>query len=480
MHINPVVHIVGLLLCGLAGVMLLPALVDIAYAHPDWQSFVISAAVTGGIGGLLVILTHSKERVELDLKQSFLLTASCWVVLPAFAALPLIGIGLSYTDAFFEAVSGITTTGSTVISGLDTLPYGILLWRALLQWVGGIGIIVMAIVLLPFLRVGGMQLFRIESSERSEKIVPQAFKFVAYIASAYAALTAFCVLGYRLAGMSAFDAICHAMATLSTGGYSTHDASFGYFGTLSAQWVGTLFMIAGALPFVVYVKFMRGNRGSFWQDQQVHGFLYFLAAVIAIITFWRVQVSETDFWTAFTEAAFNITSIVTTTGFASTDYSLWGPAAVGAFFFLTFVGGCAGSTSGAIKIYRFQILWTLMRAKLLQLTSPNRIVPMHYNGQRIPKDVPDSVLAFLTAFMGTVAAFTFALTLMGLDFVTALTASATAITNVGPGLGEVVGPAGNFTSLPDGAKWLLSLAMLFGRLEIFALLLLFDPAFWRD
>ncbi|WP_420560705.1 TrkH family potassium uptake protein [Tepidicaulis sp.] len=479
MHTPPVLYILGLLLCGLAAVMLLPAGLDALVAHPDWKSFVISAGVTGGVGALLAIITYSPEPVELDLRQSFLLTASSWVVLPAFAALPLIGVGVSYTDAFFEAVSGLTTTGSTVMTGLDTLPYGILFWRALLQWIGGIGIIVMAIVLLPFLRVGGMQLFRTESSEQSEKIIPKAFHFVAYIAAAYTSLTALCALSFAIAGMSGFDAICHAMTTLSTGGYSNHDASFGFFDSRLMQWIATLFMISGAVPFVAYIRMLRGDERKIWDDVQIRGLIRFLTSIILILTVWRVASADAEPFTALTEAAFNVTSVVTTTGFASTDYSLWGPAALGGFLFLTFVGGCAGSTSGGIKIYRFQVLWIVLRAKLRQLMSPHRIVSMRYGSRSIPSDVPEAVLAFLTAFLGTVAVFTFALSLMGLDLITALTASATAITNVGPGLGEIIGPAGNFAPLPDGAKWLLSLAMLFGRLEIFTLLLLLDPEFWR-
>ncbi|MEZ5862354.1 MAG: TrkH family potassium uptake protein [Geminicoccaceae bacterium] len=478
-ELGPVVRVVGLLLGVLALVMLVPAMVDAVSGNRDWLSFVVSAAITGFFAGMLILVTSRPGAFQLDLRQAFLLTALTWVIVPAFAALPMIGLGHGYTDAFFEAMSGLTTTGSTVLSKLDSLPPGILLWRSLLQWLGGIGIIVMAIVLLPFLRIGGMQLFRTESSEQSEKVVPRAFHMVASITLVYLGLTLACAVAYGVVEMSAFDAINHAMATLSTGGYSTHDASFGYFQRPVTHWIGTIFMTAGALPFLAYVRFVRGDRSALHKDTQVRALFVFFFLVIGSKATWLAVTHEMPFDEALQHTAFNVVSVVTTTGFASTDYTLWGPGAEAIFFVLMFLGGCAGSTSGAIKVYRHLIIWQLIRLKLRRLVAPHQVVTLRYAGRRVPEDVPGAVLAFVAALLGMVAIFTVLLGLMGLDLVTALTASATAITNVGPGLGPIVGPAGNFASLPEAAKWLLALAMMLGRLEIFTVFLLFTPDFWR-
>jgi len=482
---RPIVQVIGLLLVALAFFMMVPAVVEAQMAGTTPWEFIFSSAFTGFIGLALVLATRDDEPVNLDIKQAFLLTATTWLVLPIFAALPLLGLGLpedathSYTDAVFETVSGITTTGSTVLSGLDTMLPGILLWRSLLNWIGGIGIVVMAIIMLPFLRIGGMQLFRTESSDKSEKIVPKSAQLVKWITGVYVALTALCTIAYYLSGMTMFDAVNHALATLATGGFSTHDSSFSGFG-MGAQWVGILFMLAGSIPFIAYIKFARGRKHAFARDPQITAFLRFLAIIILGSTFMLMADRDWDFFHALTMAAFNIVSIVTTTGFASTDYTLWGTGAVAGFFLLTFAGGCAGSTSGGIKVYRFQVLWITLREQLLRLNSPNRVVILNYHGARMPSDLPLSVLAFLAAFFASIAIVTLMLAMMDIDFVTALSAATTAITNVGPGFGDIVGPSGNFASLPDAAKWLLSFAMILGRLEVFTLIMLFDPHFWRD
>jgi trk system potassium uptake protein TrkH len=302
---------------------------------------------------------------------------------------------------------------------------------------------------------------------------------VASIGLVYLGLTIACAVAYALAEMSVFDAVNHAMATLSTGGYSTHDLSFGYFQRPLTHWIGTIFMIAGALPFLAYIRVLRGDRGALLRDTQVKALFVFFFLVIGSKAAWLAVTREMAFDEALQHTAFNVVSVVTTTGFASTDYTLWGPGAEAVFFVLMFLGGCAGSTSGAIKVYRHLIIWQLIRLKLRRLVAQHQVVPLRYGGSRVPEDVPGAVLAFVAALLGMVAIFTVLLGLMGLDLVTALTASATAITNVGPGLGPIIGPAGNFASLPDAAKWLLALAMMLGRLEIFTVLLLFTPDFWR-
>lgn len=373
----------------------------------------------------------------------------------------------------------MTTTGSTVLAGLDYLPPGILLWRSVLQWIGGIGIIVMAIAMLPFLRVGGMQLFRSESSDRYVKAVPRAGEMVKVIVQVYVALTAACALSYWAAGMTPFDAVNHAMTTLSTGGYSTHDASFGHFKNPTLHWLATFFMICGALPFTLYVMLVSQRR---WrpivQDRQIRIFLITVMAAAALLAAGLV-LDGVPWFDAVTLAAFNVTSIVTTTGYASADYTLWGPFAVVVFFYLTYSGACAGSTSGGIKALRIGIMIETFSIYLKQLVYPKVVSVPSFNGQEVGPDVTASVMVFIIAFAGTIAASALVLGMFGLDFVTSLTAASTAVANVGPGLGQIIGPAGNFASLPDGAKLTLCVAMLLGRLEIFTVLVLFAPVYWR-
>ena len=477
--LRPILRVVGVLLCGLAAAMLVTAAVDANYGNPDWRVFLASAMVTVAFGGVLILSNAGQGPSRLNVRQAFLMTCVAWVAVSAFGAVPFLGLGLTYTDAFFETISGLTTTGSTVLTGLDTLPPGILFWRSLLQWIGGVGIIVMAIIILPFLRIGGMQLFQTESSERSEKIIARPLQLAAWIASIYAGLTFFCAMSYDIGGMNLFDAICHAMTTLSTGGYSTHDASFSYFHNSWLQWSATIFMIAGGMPFVAFIRFVRGNFKALVTDLQARTLVSFLGILAVIMAVWHSLTFHVPFLDSLRLTAFNITSVVTTTGYASADYTTWGPVAIAVFFVLIFVGGCTGSTAGGIKIYRFQILSLMVKSYLRRLVSPNRVIVVTYSGRRVSEDVAVSVLAFVTLFLGVVALGTIALGAMGLDLVTAVSAMATAIANVGPGLGDIVGPAGNFSTLPDGAKWILSGAMLLGRLEIFTVLVLLDPQFWR-
>ena len=479
-QIRPILFALGLMVCLMALAMALPTGLDYADGSPTWRSFAVSALFSLFVGVLMMMFAYEQRTARVGVREGFLLTASCWALLSAFAALPFLGIDLPYTDAYFESMSGLTTTGATVIIKLDGQPRGILLWRALLQGIGGLGIIVVAILILPFLRIGGMQLFQTESSDRSEKVVPRAFELVAAIAGVFTFLTLSCTIVYMLLGMTPFDAICHALSTISTGGFSTHDASFGFFASPALDWAGAFFMLSGALPFVVYIKVLRGDRLALWRDTQVRGFLLFILITCILMAAWLSIARGETFGEAMRDAIFNVISVVTTTGFANEDYGLWGPFAIGIFFLLMFVGGCSGSTTGGIKIYRLQVASLLTRSHLLHLISPSRIVTLMYNGRRLPEDVPFSVVAFLALYMTTIGIFTVILTAMGLDLVTALSSATTAVSNVGPGLGDIVGPAGNFAGLPPAAKWVLSFAMLLGRLELFTVLVLFRPEFWRS
>jgi trk system potassium uptake protein TrkH len=478
--IKPVLFVIGVLLCCLAASMALPAAADALQSNPDWQVFVVAALPTGFIGMTLALGYRGRGGFTLDLRQGFLLTTFSWSVLTAFAALPFahLGDGLSYTDAFFEAISGFTTTGSTVLVGLDGLPPGILLWRSILQWLGGMGIIAMAILLLPFLRVGGMQLFRAESSDRSDKVVARPWDLAAYIGLLYLGLTVACAAAYRWAGMSGFDAVNHALTTLSTGGYSTHDASFGFFTNPAVEWIGIVFMLSGSLPFVTYIRTLRGKGPVLWRDSQVQTMLGIIVSASAVLVTVLWLGNGEPFFDDLRLVLFSVVSIVTTSGYVAADYQLWGPLSIGFFFLLAFVGGCTGSTAGGIKVFRFQVLWIVGRTQLRQLLQPHRITPASYGGRALPVDIAPSVLAFLFVFVGGVAALSLGLTAFGLDLVTSLSGAVSALANVGPGLGPIIGPAGTYASLPDGAKWLLAAGMLLGRLELFTILVLFQRAFW--
>ena len=479
-QLRPIIFVVGLMLCTIAAAMVLPAVVDVADGHADWRIFFGAAVLTFFIGGLMVLVAYDDSPVQLGVKEGFLLTTVSWIAVTTAAAVPFKLLGLGYADSFFEAMSGITTTGATVLVGLDQLPRGVVFWRALLQGLGGLGIIVMAILMLPFLRVGGMQLFQMENTDRSEKIMPRVVELTMLIAAVYAVLLVACAVVYAALGMTAFDAVCHALTTVSTAGFSTHDESFGFFRSPALEWAAVVFMLLGALPFVVFIKMLHGNRGALWRDTQVQGLLSFVVVVSLTLAGWLVLTRDISANEAVRHATFSVVAVVTTTGYAVTDYTAWGTFSVGLFFLLMFVGGCSGSTTGGIKIYRLQVAGMLTRSHFLHLMSPNRVVTLMYNGRRLPADVPFSVVAFLAIYMATVGIFTVLLAALELDLITSLTAAAQAVGNVGPGLGHIIGPNGNYSTLPSGAKWVLSFAMLLGRLELFTVLVLFRKEFWRS
>jgi trk system potassium uptake protein TrkH len=477
---RPVLFIIGILVATLAVAMFVPAAADLSVGNEEWQVFAGAAALTLFIGLMLVAMTRGDVR-NLSLRQAFILTTLSWVVMPAVAALPLFfgNLGLSYTDAFFEAMSGLSTTGSTVIVGLDYGQPGILLWRALLQWLGGIGIIAMAISVLPLLRVGGMQLFRMESSDTSDKVMPRAAQIVTSIAVIYVILTLVCALLYWMFGMSGFDAMAHAMTTIATGGFSTHDASIGFFQDPRIDVTATAFMIIGSLPFVLYLQALRGRPMNLWNDSQVRWFLSIVTLGTTAVTVWLLQTGDESLLSTVRRSAFNVVSIITGTGYATDDFGAWGPFPVAVLFFLMFVGGCAGSTTCGMKVFRFQVLYATAHCQMRRLLQPHGVFIPYYNKRPIGEDVTASVLGFFFLYGLTFALLAMGLGMMGLDFITATSGAATAISNVGPGLGPIIGPAGSFATLPDTAKWLLSAGMLIGRLEVFTVLVLILPSFWR-
>ncbi len=477
---RPIFHVAGLLLATLAAAMVVPMAADLADGHPDWVVFAGSSGLTMFIG-VAMVLTSRGSKFRLGIHQAFLLTTGSWLVLTVFAALPFTfsSLRLSYTDAFFEAMSGITTTGSTVITGLDTAPSGVLLWRALLQWLGGVGIIVMAVAVLPLLRIGGMQLFRTESSDRSDKVLPRVAQIATGVGLVYLGLTAGCAALLMLAGLGAFDAVAHAMTTIATGGFSTSDESLAGFANPAAEAIVTLFMLVGGLPFVLYLQAIRGNPGMLLRDGQVRAFIAIVACIMLVMVAWRTIDGAVPLLQAFREISFNVASIVTGTGYTTAAYDGWGHFAAAVFFFIMFIGGCAGSTTCGIKVFRFQVLYATAEAQIHRLITPHGVFVPHFNRRPIDQEVAGSVMGFFFLFAATYAALVLALGALGLDFITAVSGAATAICNVGPGLGPVIGPTGTFAPLPDAAKWVLSAGMLLGRLELFTVLVLFTPYFWK-
>jgi len=375
-------------------------------------------------------------------------------------------------------MSGLTTTGSTVFTGLEKLPRGLLLWRSMLQWFGGIGVIVMAMVFLPELRVGGMQVFRSEAFDTMGKILPRAAEIAAQISWIYVALTFVCFLGYLGLGMPSFEAINHALTTLSTGGFSTSDQSFAVFQG-APEYLASVFMILASLPFVRYIQLIAGTAKPMWRDSQIRGFLAIVVTVAVGLSFFQVLMLDRGIEESFREALFNATSVMSGTGYASVDYQLWGTFSMVVFFLIGLIGGCAGSTCCSVKIFRYQILISAIVAQIRRIHSPHGIFTPRYDGRPVTEDVLNSVMAFLVLFIVSLGGLSVLLAMTGLDFVTSLSGAATAIANIGPGLGPIIGPVGNFAPLNDVAKWLLVGGMLIGRLELMAVYVLFTSFFWR-
>lgn len=478
--IRPVGYVIGLLVAALGGMMLIPMLVDLAEGRGHWPVFAESMILTVLAGGLIALACSNGVREGLSIQQTFLLTTGVWVALPIFGAIPFMfgATEARFVDAFFEAMSGLTTTGSTVFSGLDTLPKGILLWRSILQWLGGIGIIVVAMVFLPELRVGGMQIFRAEAFDTLGKILPRATQIASQISTIYVGITLACCITYILLGMNFFDATVHALTTVSTGGMSSYDASFGTFSG-PMEYAASFFMIVAALPFVRYVQMLNGNVTAPLQDSQVKAFLVTIAVLVVVAAIVLTTIFPHHWEQAVREALFNITSIISGTGYASVDYMTWGPFLISIFFFIGLIGGCAGSTACSVKIFRYQILISSIKTQIKRIRSPHGVFHPRYDGRTITDDVLNSVMAFFVLFIVTMGIVAVLLALTGLDFVTSVSGAATALGNIGPGLGDIIGPSGNFAPLNDTAKWILSVSMLIGRLELLAVYAILTVNFWR-
>ena len=458
--------------------MLIPIIVQFFYNEID-SSFFGSSIITIIIGTLFFLsnLDHDKK---LNLQQAFLVTSLSWLSIAIFGSLPFIfsNINFSITNAFFESMSGITTTGSTIISNLESMPKGILLWRAILQWLGGIGIIVMAITLMPIMNVGGMQLFKISNNDSSEKILPKSKEIALRLIYIYSGLTALCAFSYKVLGMNFFDSLTHSMTTIATGGFSNYNESIGFFNSYSIEISAMIFIILGSLPFIAYIKFLSGDKKIFFIDIQIRTFLKIIVISIILLSIYLIinDTAQLNLRSIF----FNVISILTGTGYVNAQFDNWGGFPIILFLGLMFIGGCAGSTTCGIKIFRIQILYSFISNQLKKIIYPKGIFVLKYNQEPVDNKFIASIISFIYLYLVIFFIIAALLSLTGLDFITSVSGAATSISNVGPGLGSIIGPNGNFSSLPDISKWILSLGMILGRLELFAILVLFLPSFWRS
>ncbi len=476
-----VFFLIGVLLIVLGFSMLVPYIMQILYEENS-HSFVASSFVTIFIG-VLFILANLEKEFKLSLRQTFLFSTLAWLMVAVFGSLPFILSPKEFTfsEAFFESMSGITTTGATIINDLDKSPKSILLWRAIMQWLGGIGIVVMAITILPLLKVGGMQLFKMEGPDSTEKILPRTIEVAAIIISTYLILTFLCGFFYWFFGMSIFDSVSHAMTTIATGGFSTHNDSIGFFKNPNIEIIASIFIVLGSIPFISYLKFAQGNKTVFFRDVQIKGLIKLLFISVIVMFLYLMFIDyENGIYDKIRISSFNVISILSGTGYVTDDFGLWGKFSLIFFLFLMFVGGCAGSTACGIKIFRLQMLIIFLKNQIKKLIYPNSIIISKYNNQKISDPFINSVIVFIFSFLFIFFIIAMLLSISGLDFLTSISGAASAISNVGPGLGDMIGPNGNYRAVPDVSKWILSFGMLLGRLELFAVLVLFFPSFWRN
>ena len=459
--------------------MIIPIVIQIIYGELD-SSF-IGAGIITIIFGILFFLANLDHDKKLNLQQAFLLTSLSWLSIAIFGSLPFVfsSLQLSITDSLFESMSGITTTGSTIIINLNDSPKGILLWRALLQWLGGIGIIVMAITLMPIMNVGGMQLFKISSNDASEKILPKSKEIALSLILIYSGLTFICSIFYKIFGMNYFDSITHAMTTIATGGFSNYNESIGYFNSATIEITAIIFIILGSIPFIAYIKFLNGNKRIFISDSQIRTFIKIIIVSIIILFFYLAFQNKNFSEINLRSISFNVVSILTGTGYVTQQFDNWGSFSLIFFLILMFIGGCAGSTACGIKIFRVQILYLFLVNQLKKIIYPRGIFVIKYDNNNVDDKFMSSIISFIYLYIIIFFFITALLSLSGLDFVTSISAAATSISNVGPGLGTIIGPNGNFSQLPDFSKWVLSFGMILGRLELFAILVLFLPSFWQ-
>ena len=459
--------------------MIFPIITQIIFG--ELNSSFISASLITIIFGTLFLLSNLDQDKKLNLQHAFLLTALSWISVAIFGSLPFIfsDLNLSITDSFFESMSGITTTGSTIITDLNSTPKAILLWRAILQWLGGIGIIVMAITLMPLMNVGGMQLLKISSTDGSEKILPKTKEISIRLIIIYITLTFLCALFYKIFGMKFFDSLTHSMTTIATGGFSNYNDSIGHFNNFKIEMTSMVFIILGSIPFIAYIKYLSGTKNIFITDTQIKSFIKIIFFSILILFLYLVIFNKSFSEISLRSISFNVISILTGTGYVTQNFDSWGNFPLIYFLMLMFIGGCAGSTTCGIKIFRVQILYLFIKNQLKKIIYPRGIFIIKYDNNNVNEKFMASIISFIYLYIVIFFVIAALLSLSGLDFTTSISGAATSISNVGPGLGELIGPNGNFSQLPNFSKWVLSFGMILGRLELFAILVLFLPSFWQ-
>ena len=479
-NIKPIAFISGTLICATGFFLFIPLLTEIFYKTDQWQAYSIPIILYLIVGGSLVI-TNKDIDIEVDLKSGFFITVFSWILLSLICAIPFMYAksNLNWIDALFESMSGLTTTGATILTNLDELPKGILIWRSFLQWVGGIGIIIIALFILPFLKVGGMQLFHSEGDDPYEKFSPKISSTIKSIFFIYLFITLIGIFLYTFFGMEVFDAINHSLTTIATGGFSTHDESFAYFHSTTLLYVSSIIMILGSIPFILLAQTSFQNPRIF-KDEQVRIFILILIIIISCLYFLAGNYIEGMVFDKLGHITFNTISIISGTGFISDNFENWGNYASILFLFLMFIGGCAGSTTSGLKIFRFKILFLSLRNHLNKLLRPHGIFTYQFNGKTIPENTFESVMSFFFIFIITFVATALLLSFSGLDFITCISASASALANIGPGLGDIIGPEGNYSTLTNYTKIVLTVTMLLGRLEILTLIIFFLPKFWKN
>ncbi len=481
LNLKPIALVGGTVVCAVGFLLFIPMITEIIYQTESWQSYAVPILIYLIVGGSLVI-TNRNVELKISIKEAFIITVLSWILLGVLCAVPFIytQTNLSVIDAFFESISGITTTGATVLNNLDELPKGILLWRALLQWLGGIGIVVIALVILPFLRIGGMQLFHLEGDDPYDKFLPKISSVVTKIVIVYSALTGILFILYYLNEMSLFDAIAHSLTTISTGGFSTHNNSFAYFQNNIILIIAIVFMIFGSLPFLLLAQTKFYNILSITKDHQIRLFLIILILAIILIYYFANSYVEGNALDRLITISFNTVSIISGTGYVNSDFEQWGNYASVLFLILMFIGGCAGSTTGGLKIFRFQILFKYIYLHLKRMLQPHVVLTAQFNGKKVPESTYESVMTFFFIYIITFSASALLLSFSGLDFLTCISAAASSISNVGPGLGEIIGPEGNYNSLNDYSKFIIAITMFLGRLEMLTIFVLLLPSFWKN
>ena len=477
-------RVLGLLLMLFSSTYLLPLACSLIYRDGEHWDFVAAMLTSVFVGGVMWFLTRHAKR-DIKPREGFLLVSMSWVLMGATATVPLLITipGLSFTDAYFETMSGLTTTGSTVLSGLDNLPPSVNLWRHELTWLGGMGIIVLAVAILPLLGVGGMQLYKAETPGpiKDDKLTPRITQTAKSLWTIYIALTALCMIAYRMAGMSWLDAICHAFSTLSLGGFSTHDSSFGYFDSATIEAIAIFFMLLATLNFAThFLAWRHASLRFYWEDAEARAVMLLFATAIAGLTVYLwLHGQYPGFFETFRHVAFNLVSLASSCGFASVDYNTWPAFASLGILALSSVGASSGSTGGGMKMIRALILFKQSGKEMSTLMHPNSVNVLKIGGRVIPPKVVMSVMGYIHLYAISILVLTFLMLATGLDFLSAFTAVVASINNAGPGL-NVVGPASNFAPLTDFQTWICTFAMLLGRLEVFTLFVVLTPTFWRD